>query len=205
MVCDRELYATVNWFSGCLVRPKPIQLCEFNRHINIPPGASAEEVWQLLPSLPDQEIVGYATERQIRACLGCRYSLGNDIPGLCTFRCHATRQPLADQPTEGEIVVFLRQPALRHISVGRNWAWIWDRTPAVLKAAQRLLNWEISEWGTKSRVTPTGRLRPSYFTAVCAAIDVRWLQDRDYAPREWARKIEDSLGIHTRLIRRKRG
>jgi hypothetical protein len=200
---DRLKYSHICSLQELYDGPRPIFPQEFRSVIAIIPGASAEAVYQSLPSSADRVFTGCLTEAAIRFAVGRSYTPVDSIQASCTFHSHSIRDRQADQPSEAQVFTFLSRSPLRHITVGRQWLWYWDKSGNALDAARRLTNWVWDSPDGKPRSRGQRAFPAAYISSGLAAIGLKQPLGRYRDPQSWTKLLEDSLGIQTHLIRHK--
>lgn len=172
--------------------------------INISKSLSLDAICRRLPSSPDFEYAGYLTKSRI---LYQSFGANNSLPDYtkdCTFHTHPSNAPNADVPSALDICSFLKDVRKCAITVGRDWIWIWHKTPKTVQLAKQLNAWELKHMiETLSRLDSGLSLhafREQYCRFPLQAIGLQWSR-RLRKPETWCKRLE-AVGIDTILLRR---
>jgi len=112
--------------------------------IAIPDGATALEVYRMIPSAPNFEYGGYLAEDKIHFTKCNEKSAGTRTSALCNFHTHPTDLPgtVPDMPSAKDVYAFLKWSNHRAVTVGKELIWVFDKTEQTIPVIQKFANWE---------------------------------------------------------------
>lgn len=179
-------------------------LLSFERERRIDPQATVAKTYARLPWADDFEYTGYLTRTRIYYARGEAHACDTFIDKPCVFHSHPQTMG-ADRPSLADLYVFLKFPMRRAITVGREWIWWWDKTPAILPVVRALCRWEathmlpvmqaqLAEQGTAGL---PDRYKAIALERVGATLDAVRGEVAD-----WTAELRRILGLTTRLLRR---
>jgi hypothetical protein len=191
-----------------------VDLCLFDtepasdawREIRIPTGLSAAEVYRKLPSATDGEYGGYLTKTRIRYVSGDATGVYVPFEKSCTFHSHPSGDPAADAPSSLDIYAFLKWEHQRTITVGSDWIWVWTKNPQSLKMVWRLWKWELQNLAPALMASCRSHgkhMVTHYAGQALQDLGLRWPCRQSLDPKRWMPLLRETLGIRTRLIRRR--
>lgn len=168
------------------------------REVRLPPGLSAQKVYERLPVAAGFELAGYLTRTRIRFVPGWETGAHTIAAKACCWHSHPQDHPNADLPSDRDVYSFLRYRNLRHITVGRERLWVFDKTPATLQTVAKLNRFECRR--LVEAVAEVGLDEyPSF-----ALREIGFRKPRSLARfrADWPRLLEGALAIKVTVLER---
>lgn len=177
------------------------------QEIRIPRGASAEDVFRLLPSHLDFEYGGYLTKTRIRYVACEPHHAWVPKSKACTFHSHPTKiqNTAPELPSVSDIRSFLLGRHWRTITVGRFDLWVWDKTDQTLEVVRRLHKWESNNMVKAVRRLEEefpGTWEREFMELAPRKIGLTVPRDNRRWSKVWQQRLEDKLGLQVTVHKR---